>query len=198
MTDKRIGDFIQTFTGGCFWPLDPRPDEVFVADIAHALSMKCRWGGHSKRFYSVAEHSVLISFHVPSHVALWGLLHDAAEAYSADIPSPLKQNLTGWQPMEDRIMEAVCVRFNLPMTEPAIVKSFDIAICADERAAFMAPCQREWAALPAPIGANIRCLSPTVAEGMFLDRFAALTGTASIYDGPAPVRISQAGGHFIG
>lgn len=174
----RAGDWIQTFTGRCFWPLDPQPAEVDIRDIAHALSMRCRYAGHTTRFYSVAEHSVLVSLAVPPAAALWGLLHDAAEAYSADVPRPLKQFLPDWKPMEARIMAAVCRRFGLLLIEPAAVKRADLAILADERAALMAPCEREWGEMPDPLGVEIVGLPPAEAEAMFLDRFATLMDPA--------------------
>ena len=81
MTDERIGSWLQTYTGKKFYPFDPREEEVDILDIAHALSQLCRFGGHTKEFYSVAEHCVLVSMCCPSEVKLLGLLHDAAEAY---------------------------------------------------------------------------------------------------------------------
>lgn len=167
----RIGDWIQVFSGRCFYPLDPRPEEIEIEDIAHSLSMRCRYGGHSLFFYTVAEHSVLVSEHVPAEHALWGLLHDAAEAYSADVPRPLKRCLPDWKPMEARIMAAVCERFGLPPREPDEVKRVDLAITSDERALLMRPCEREWGALPPPVGARIRCLDPAAAKALFLERF---------------------------
>src|ERR1017187_3148745 len=77
--DSRDG-FISLFSGMRFWPLDPNPEKILIADIAHALAHQCRFGGHASKFYSVAEHSVHISqLCLPEH-ALWGLLHDASEA----------------------------------------------------------------------------------------------------------------------
>ena len=67
----RCGDWIQTFTGRQFWPLDPHVDEIYIEDIAHSLSMQCRFTGHSLRFYSVAEHSVLVSYAVPAATQRW-------------------------------------------------------------------------------------------------------------------------------
>ncbi len=174
--ETRRGEWLQTFTGRCFWPLDPRPSEVCIEDIAHSLSMRCRYGGHSLKFYSVAEHSVLVSRFVPAADALWALLHDAAEAYSADVPRPLKRWMPDFQVMEKRIMLAVSARFGLPMDEPAAVKRVDLAITTDERAAFMARCGRDWGDLPAPIGAIIRCLPPAEAEREFLARFHDILG----------------------
>lgn len=56
--DQRVGDWMQTYSGRAFWPLDPRPEEIELDDIAHALSLQCRFGGHCRWFYSVAEHSI--------------------------------------------------------------------------------------------------------------------------------------------
>lgn len=167
----RVGDWLQTFTGRCFWPLDPRATEIDIRDIAHSLAMRCRYGGHSIRFYSVAEHSVLVSRHVPPEHALWGLLHDAAEAYSADVPRPLKRCLPDWKPMEARIMAAVCERFGLDPSEPDAVGMVDYAMTSDERAVIMASCDRDWGRLPDPVGADVRCLAPNDAEALFLARF---------------------------
>jgi 5'-deoxynucleotidase YfbR-like HD superfamily hydrolase len=175
LDETRIGDWLQTFSGRCFWPLDPRADEIHIEDIAHSLAMRCRYGGHSKQFYSVAEHSVLVSFHVPSEMALWGLLHDAAEAYSADVPRPLKRCFPDWAPMEARLMAAVCARFGLAPDEPHEVKAADYAMTADERHVLMAPCERDWGWLPNPLGASIRCLPPAEAKALFMGRFADLT-----------------------
>lgn len=172
---NRHGDFIQTFHGGCFWPLEPRPEEVHIEDIAHALSMQCRYAGHCLRFFSVAEHSVLVSRFVKPENALWGLLHDAAEAYSADIPRPLKQQLTEWQPIEARIMQAVCRKFGLSWRQPADVAYVDKAMIADEQAAVMRACERDWGELPPKLGARIECLSPEEAEYAFMVRFWELT-----------------------
>lgn len=169
----RVGDWIQVYTGRPFWPLDPRPDEIDIEDIAHALSMKCRYGGHCLRFYSVAEHSVLVSRHVPAHDAFWGLMHDAAEAYLADIPRPVKRDLRDWRVIEARVMDAVAARFGMAPSEPASVKHVDLAITSDERAAIMAE-GPPWGGLPPPVGAAIRCLSPTEAKAAFLARFGEL------------------------
>jgi hypothetical protein len=89
----RKGDWIQTFTGKQFWPLDPRPDEVYIEDIAHALGNICRFNGHCLRFYSVAEHCFHVSHKVVPGLALMGLLHDAAEAYVCDVVRPVKPYL---------------------------------------------------------------------------------------------------------
>lgn len=85
--------WIQTFTGQVFDPFKTEPETIKILDIGHALANTCRFGGHIKTFYSVAQHSVVVSNLVPKPLALWGLLHDAAEAYLGDIPRPIKANV---------------------------------------------------------------------------------------------------------
>src|SRR4051812_20612492 len=87
------GDWMQTYTGRAFWPLDAQPEDVDPLDIAAALSMLCRYGGHVSRFYSVAEHCLLMSEAVAPEHALWALLHDATEAYMGDMVRPLKRQM---------------------------------------------------------------------------------------------------------
>ncbi len=97
----RLGDWIQTASGGSFFPLDPRPEEVDIDDIATALSRMNRYNGHFSDkfdFYSVAEHSILLAQYVQERTgsathAMWALLHDAAEAYTSDVPRPLKRQI---------------------------------------------------------------------------------------------------------
>lgn len=174
-SEAREGDWIQTFSGRAFRPLDPRPDEIDIEDVAHALAMKCRYGGHTACFYSVAEHCVLISEAVAPEHALWGLLHDAAEAYLADVPKPVKPLLAGWHAIEARVMRAVCRRFGLPEQEPAEVKAADRAILTDEKLVLMKD-GPAWGHLIDPLGVSIRAMDPTDAKHAFLARFAELTG----------------------
>lgn len=92
-TEQRRGDWIQTYTGRRFWPLDPRTADVCLDDVAHALSNLCRFTGHVKTFYSVAQHCVLASHAARPEAAMLALLHDAAEAYLGDIARPWKRFL---------------------------------------------------------------------------------------------------------
>jgi 5'-deoxynucleotidase YfbR-like HD superfamily hydrolase len=82
--------WIQTYQGGCFEPFNPHPDQIHIRDIAHALALTCRFTGHCLDFYSVAQHSVMVSQIVSHKHALAGLLHDASEAYLTDVASPIK------------------------------------------------------------------------------------------------------------
>ena len=188
--DTRIGDWLQTYSGRCFWPLDPRADEVFLEDIAHSLAFKCRYGGHSVLYYSVAEHSVLVSKFVPKEFALWGLLHDAGEAFSSDVPRPLKRCLKEWAPIEQGIMIAICERFGLPFEEPACVKQVDLALTSDEREALMVECDRDWGELPPAVGATLHFWSPKQAEKAFLARYEELTTSSYQEDRKVTARVS--------
>jgi len=167
----RRGDWIQTYSGGQFWPLDPRAEEVRLIDIAQALSNKCRYAGHTLRFYSVAEHSVLVSRAVAREHALWALLHDAAEAYLADIPRPVKRFLPGWKEIEAGVMRAVCEHFGLPPNEPREVKLADTSILRDEMTVLMAPPPEPWGDIGPGTGLVVQGLAPEQARAAFLDRF---------------------------
>src|SRR4051794_32940266 len=83
---------IITSTGKWFDVFNPNPADVDIEDIVHALSMQCRFTGHTKEFYSVAQHSVLVSLTCPSVDALYGLVHDGSEAYLSDIARPVKKH----------------------------------------------------------------------------------------------------------
>lgn len=181
-TGERQGDWMQTVSGRQFWPIDPRSEDVFIEDIAHALSMMCRFGGHCELFYSVAEHSVLVSENVPAEDALWALLHDASEAYIADIVRPAKRFLANYKEVEGRIMAAVCAAFNLPVIEPPSVKRADNAILADEAAQIMGTKPKDWILPEPPLGVRIIGLSPADAKQAFMARYRALSIAAA--EGP--------------
>lgn len=179
---ERNGDFMQTATGRKFWPMDPHADEIFIEDIAHSLSMQCRYAGHCLRFYSVAEHSVLIARHLAaSHapeVALWGLLHDASEAYLIDVPRPVKPYLTGYKMAEAKVMEVVCRRFGLaPFDMPPEVHEADERIIADELVNLV---PMDWHARhDKPLSVRLRYWTPEKAREEFMATFEALTGRAA-------------------
>lgn len=168
--------WMQTYTGGKFYPLSPDPAEVDPVDIAHALSLICRYGGHVERFYSVAEHCVLMSRHVPEEFALWALLHDATEAYVGDMIRPLKHSMPEYVDAEDRVMEAVAIRFGLATSVmPDKVKDADNRIILDERAAVLRPTGEVWAAdALRPLGVRIHAWGPERAEEEYLARLSHL------------------------
>jgi hypothetical protein len=174
MAEQRAGDWIQTFGGKQFWPVDPRPEDIDIGDIAHALSMLCRYGGHCQRFYSVAEHCVLLAGVVESQHKLWALLHDASEAYLVDVPRPIKPYLIGYGAAEDAIMTAVAVKFDLgPM--PPEVKAADRAILTDERSQNMSAAPEPWSTDGAPLGVSLQFWGPARAKQEFMAAFEALS-----------------------
>jgi uncharacterized protein len=169
--------WIQTYTGRAFWPLDPKPEHVCIEDIAHALAMKCRYTGHVKRFYSVAQHSVLASHIVPTADALWGLMHDASEAYLPDVARPVKRNIPGFREIEDRVMEAIASRFRLTLPMPESIHHADLVLLASERRDLMADPPYRWVVTEniEPIGWLIVPFDPPAAEEYFLRRWRELT-----------------------
>ncbi|MBX5010916.1 hypothetical protein HJB67_13225 [Rhizobium lentis] len=166
---------MQTASGRKFWPMDPKPDEVFIEDIAHALSLQCRYAGHCLRFYSVAEHCVLMARHLRWEgvdVALWALLHDASEAYLVDVPRPVKPYLDGYKPAEAKVMAAIARRFQIAAEMPAEVHDADNRIIADELVNLV---PMDWHGKHnEPLGVRLRYWSPEKAKEEFLATFEAL------------------------
>lgn len=175
----RVGGFVVTYTGRRFWPLDPRPDELDLVDIARALAFTNRWRGHIRFPYSVAQHSELVSLHVPRQVALAGLLHDAPEAFLGDLASPIKGHMPEYRAIEDGLWRCVATRFGLPDLEPPEVKEVDRRIATDEALALF-PDTRAFMPLPEPLGICIRPMAAEIAFNRFLRRYAVLTGAPNV------------------
>lgn len=127
------GGWVNTISGKKILLHNPDPDQITPYDIAHGLAMQCRYNGHVNRFYSVAEHSIMVARRLADvygpRMALAGLLHDASEAYLGDIASPVKQYLPDYYVMENSVMEVILEKFGLP---PDAYKS-DEVVEADRR-----------------------------------------------------------------
>lgn len=136
--------WMQTFSGKVFYPLAPDPKLIDLDDIAHALSMQCRFAGHVKWHFSVAQHSVLVAKHVHPDSAAWGLLHDATEAYLVDLPRPVKSVMPDYKEAEARLQLAVAERFGLPWPMPKEVELADLESLATEFRDLLGPGEREW------------------------------------------------------
>ena len=167
MTERK-GDWMQTFTGRQYWPLDPRADEVDPVDIAHHLSMICRYCGASTRFYSVAEHTLgvlyvglreadrrLPAFARYSRLVIAALLlHDAAEAYCHDLIRPIKRSVVGYDEIEPLNMLAILQRFRLDPLDihcfVELMKRADNAMLLAEQAALMKPAPAQWMPVVVP------------------------------------------------
>ena len=173
---KENKDWIQTYSGLKFYPLVPA-GAILIRDIAHALAMQCRYGGHSLWHYSVAQHSVLVSQIVPPSMALSGLLHDASEAYLVDLPRPVKHSryLDGYREIEERLEEQIAKAFELPYPFPQEVKEADLEVYYSEARALFTKVHPDWE-IPIPkVNIEIATLNPYEAEVLFLDRFKELT-----------------------
>ena len=182
---ERYGDWIQTASGRRFWPLDPRPEDVDIEDIAHALSLQCRFSGHTKSHYSIAEHSLRVMWCVETMygqwttpwLKLWALLHDASEAYLQDMPSPIKHmpEMAAYRAAEMMVQRCVCVQFGLPLKMPRVVHQADQILCATEARDLMgADWWRDKGERPQDLKIT-PCRNAGLVEEMFLDSFHELT-----------------------
>lgn len=106
-------DILQTYTGKVLRPLDPWPGDFCIEDIAWSLAHQCRYNGHTKLFYSVATHCILVAFFLPQSLKLEGLLHDASEAYLTDLPSPIKQQMPEYRKIEAKVEAAIETQYRL-------------------------------------------------------------------------------------
>jgi len=167
-------DWIHTFTGKKFRPLTPDPELIDVRDVAHALATQSRFGGHTSKFYSVAEHSVRVSLICPGRDALWGLLHDASEAYLKDMASPIKYapGVEFYLAAERALMAAVAVKFSLPANEPESVRRADaVMLHTEARDLFPPGSHVEWLNERMAQPNRISPLNWQAAEAWFLERF---------------------------
>jgi hypothetical protein len=169
--------WIQTFTGRAFCPLSPQSRDVCIEDIAHALSMKCRFTGHCREFYSVAQHSYFVSTVVPELDALWGLMHDAAEAYLPDVARPIKNAIAGFRDIEYDVLQTITQRFGLSWPMPMPVRDADMVMLATEQRDLMSKPPYLWTSIEGikPLESKITAWEPRKAEEMFLHRFKVLT-----------------------
>lgn len=177
----QLARYFRTFTGLRVHPLAPSPDEIDVDDIAHSLAHQCRFLGHTDGFYSVAQHSVLVSEFVPEADALWGLLHDAAEAYLGDLPAPIKRtpDMRVYRAAEGRLLAAVAAKFGLAPTLPASVVEADRIVLATEFRDVTTVDDLDWIVAECGFAPTeqlwITPWPPAVAEDRFLRRFWELT-----------------------
>lgn len=167
--------WILTHSGTAFDPINPNPAAININDIAHALSNICRFNGHTRVFYSVAQHCVIVSNIVPAELALAGLLHDASEAFICDVASPVKPHLEGYACIEHRIMRAVAEAFDI---DPALfrhpeIKRADLVALATEKRDLMPIHPAPWPCLAglSPLPNHIEAAPSIWAKPMFLNTF---------------------------
>lgn len=178
MTDSGLytveDGWVETYTGVAFYFNKPTVEMIKLADVAHALAYLCRYNGHSKHFYSVAEHSYhmaqwLLDEGYSVKTALTGLLHDVAEAYIGDMPRPIKVTMPNFKAMEARIEAVAKDRFDIIYPFPHIIKQLDSRILNDERGQVMQKSEHEWGTDSLePLGVEIQFWDPFYAESQFL------------------------------
>ena len=159
---------ILTFSGQYFDRFDPDPDKIDLIVIAHSLSNQCRFNGHCRQFYSVAEHSYLAAFLAPKDAAAAVLLHDAAEAYMGDLVRPLKQKLPDYSWLEDRLQSIIYKKFRI-QPQPAMVKSLDAQMLFIEKEEAMQGLGHDWAGTIEPVNrVKLQFHQPREAREMFM------------------------------
>jgi hypothetical protein len=173
------GPYLQTVSGRWVNPFDPDPEQIELGDIARALANQCRFGGHCRTFYSVAQHCVIVSELIEkeggaAEDALAALMHDAAEAYLGDLPHPIKHRSplgAAFREAEQPLERAICDRFSVAGASPA-VKRLDRALLATERRTFSSE-SWHWPELAGvePLELELEAWSPDEAADAFLRRY---------------------------
>lgn len=172
-----MSPWIETVSGISFEFLEPKPEQIDIEDIAHALSMTCRYTGHCREFYSVAEHSSLCSLLLPPELKLAGLLHDASEAYITDVASPIKAHLSNYQAIEDGIMEVVAKKFGFEYPLHPAVKYVDLVMLSTEAWHLMGGQGKNWDLWEyrkrplVSVGLKPFCLDPKGAKELFMKTY---------------------------
>lgn len=183
-TVNQVMSYIRTFTGRLVDPVHLTPDDVDIEDIAHALSNQCRFAGHVRRFYSVAEHSVRVMKKC-SFDPLYALLHDASEAYLVDLPRPLKYHpqFAFYKEVETHVQLQIEEKFGLVLL-PEISEEIHIAdkrMLATEMLGLMNRADSPLPFEPYADYANVRLgLSPMEAERWFLAHYRELVKQPSL------------------
>jgi hypothetical protein len=179
---KNTKTCIQTYSGILLDLENPSVEDILIPDIAHQLANVCRFTGACRKYYSVAQHCCLVTKLIQEDgpLKLIGLLHDASEAYLGDIVSPLKALLPDYHVLEDRMEQAIILRFGLNVPDfDGEVKFYDRLALDIESKALMGPrhpnywpkdfvfgdYDLDWALL------NVKPLTPEEAEKEYLDIF---------------------------
>ena len=160
-------------SGNYFDFVNPSTDSFTLEDIAQGLANTCRFGGHCHPYYSVAQHCILASHYVPQEHAMAALLHDAAEAFVGDIPSPLKQMLTDFEQFESLAHAAVAQKFKIPEQMHPCIKEVDLRMLATEKRDVMPKTDMDWTILSGiePFKEQIVPMSQRDAKIGFLVRY---------------------------
>lgn len=172
--------WVPTFSGKRFSLANPRPEDVDIKDIAHHLSNLCRFTGGTRSFYSVAQHSIIVSLHVPPRIALPAFGHDFPEAYVGDLSRPIKYcgGMMTYRCIEEGVAGAVRKAFgwSYSAVDEGIIKEADDRAMATEVRDLLVPHPdwKRWLKFE-PFPEKIVPLSPEAAEAAFLSRYKELT-----------------------
>ena len=173
LLNKPSGRTAMLMASGFTLQLDaPRADGMPITDIARALAYQPRWAGATREFYSVAEHSVLVSRLVPPQFAFDGLMHDCDEAISGDLPSCVKV-LIGREYLKSKmgpVKSALASWFGFSLDGPQ-VKHADLVCIATELRDLLPPAWMDWGHLPPPHPDTIAPVGPEPAYALFLERY---------------------------
>jgi 5'-deoxynucleotidase YfbR-like HD superfamily hydrolase len=166
-------NYISTFKGNRFYPLEQKIDKIDIEDIAHGLAYQCRFNGQTNQFYSVAQHSVMVAKMVPKHMQLAALLHDASEAYVGDMVKPLKMLLPEYSLIEEAVTNLIADQFSLErgFNAKAEIKLADMTALATEKRDLMPYSNEDWSYLVGfnPLSEIIKPLHPGDAKNAFLN-----------------------------
>lgn len=171
-----LGATITLFGGGYFDFIEPERSDIRIMDIARGLSNTCRFGGQASAgdgFYSVAQHSVLVSMLVEPEHAFAALMHDAAEAYVGDMVGPLKQLCPDFKVIEKRVEAAIFARFGISLPLHPAIKHADLRALRTEQRDLTSGAGDSWNGLDdfQPADEPIRAAAPEEACHLFLRRF---------------------------
>lgn len=183
MSENRPTDaWLHTYTGICAEILAPTVDMVCIEDIARSLSNQCRFNGHVREFYSVAQHSVYVSNAVHDGLAIPALLHDAAEAYLGDLIRPIKRHTKAgreFEALEAVWQEVIEYNFHLDggiLEHPLIMAADRRMLMTEKRDIVPAEQPRKWEESGVePYALQILPWSPREAYAAFVLRWEMLT-----------------------
>lgn len=162
------GDTIRTFEGNYVDVLNPDPGTIEIDDIAHGLSQICRFAGHTKKFFSVAQHSVecvqrLQGRTQDKKILLTMLMHDATEAYIGDLARPIKRRIPQYKTVENILMDVIATKYDLHFPFPPVIKKIDNLQLEIEHNGLMRCSQ------------YLECMEPKDAKQIFLAYYSTLT-----------------------
>jgi hypothetical protein len=174
MSTEFLECWMETASGRKFFPFDPRPQDIDIGDIAISLANQCRFGGMMVPFYSVAQHCLHVSSMLPPEFVVRGLLHDAAEAYIVDLPTPLKNCLPKYKEIEDQILVAIAAHFGQSpewLTDlPAEVQHADKVALVTERRDLKGFSKLDWGIDVTPHQQKLVPMSAPEARAAFLSK----------------------------